>query len=221
MPATLDPAQALMPAVILISGAGTNMLAIARRAASGELPIEIRSVVSDRADAGGLGKARALGIATNVLKPGQFPDRPSYDAALADLIDEHAPGVVILAGFMRILSSAFVQRFMGRTLNIHPSLLPKFPGLHTHRRVLAAHEREHGASVHFVTEDLDGGPVIAQARVPVMPTDDEVSLAARVLDQEHRIYPAAIDWFARGRFALREGKAWLDGRVLAGPVLFE
>jgi phosphoribosylglycinamide formyltransferase-1 len=221
MPATVEPTQALMPTVILISGAGSNMLAIAQRAARGELPIDVRAVISDRADAAGLEKARALGIATEVLTARNYGDRASYDAALADLIEKHAPRLLILAGFMRILSSDFVQRFMGRTLNIHPSLLPKYRGLHTHRRVLEALEQEHGASVHFVTEELDGGPVIVQARVPVLPTDDEASLTARVRVQEHRIYPAAVDWFARGRLALKDGKAWLDGQALAAPVLYE
>jgi phosphoribosylglycinamide formyltransferase-1 len=221
MPATLDPAPALMPAVILISGAGSNMQAIARKAASGELPIEVRAVVSDRADAAGLEKACALGIATEVLSPRSYTDRASYDAALADVIDKRMPGLLILAGYMRILSSAFVQRFAGRALNIHPSLLPKFPGLYTHRRALEAHEHEHGACVHFVTEDLDGGPVIVQARVPVLPTDDEATLAARVRTQEHRIYPAAVDWFARGRLKLQDGKACFDGQALDTPLLLK
>jgi phosphoribosylglycinamide formyltransferase-1 len=221
MPATVDPAQALMPAVILISGAGSNMQAIAQKAVRRELPIEVRAVVSDRADAAGLEKARALGIPTEVLSPRHYADRASYDAALADVIEKHAPGLLILAGFMRILSSAFVQRFAGRALNIHPSLLPKFPGLHTHRRVLEAHEHEHGASVHFVTEELDGGPVIVQARVPVLPADDEASLGARVRVQEHRIYPAAVDWFARGRLTLQHHKACFDGQALDTPILVE
>jgi phosphoribosylglycinamide formyltransferase-1 len=197
------------------------MQAIAQRAAHGELPIDVRIVVSDRADAAGLAKAQALGIDTQVLAPRDYADRASYDAALAELIEKHAPHLLILAGFMRILSSNFVQRFAGRTLNIHPSLLPKYPGLHTHRRVLEARDREHGASVHFVTEELDGGPVIVQARVPVLPTDDEATLSARVRVQEHRIYPAAVEWFARGRLALTAGKVWFDGRPLHSPLLLE
>jgi phosphoribosylglycinamide formyltransferase-1 len=221
MPATLEPPQALMPAVILISGAGSNMEVIAQRAVRRELPLDIRAVISDRADAAGLEKASALGIETAVLPARGYTNRASYDAALADLIDEHAPRLLVLAGFMRILSSDFVQRFIGRMLNIHPSLLPKYPGLYTHRRALEAHEREHGASVHFVTEELDGGPVIVQARVPILPGDDEAMLAARVRAQEHRIYPAAVDWFARGRLALADGKAWFDGHALDTPILLE
>jgi len=221
MPATLEPAQALMPTVILISGAGSNMQAIAQRAALGELPIDIRAVVSDRADAPGLAKASALGIHTEVLAPRGYADRTSYDAALTDLIERHAPRLLILAGFMRILSSPFVRRFLGRTLNIHPSLLPKYPGLHTHRRVLEAHDHEHGASVHFVTEELDGGPIIVQARVAVLPTDDATTLAARIRGLEHRIYPAAVAWFANGRIELTDGKVWFDGQPLQTPIVLE
>jgi phosphoribosylglycinamide formyltransferase-1 len=205
--------------VVLVSGRGSNLKAIAARADAGELPVRIEAVVSDRADAGALEWARARGIATSVLSPRDFPDRGTYGRALGDIVESHAPQLVLLAGFMRILSDEFVLRFSGRMLNIHPSLLPKYAGLHTHRRALEAGEREHGASVHFVTPELDGGPVVLQARVPVLPGDDEDSLAARVLREEHLIYPRCVGWFAAGRLALRDGAAWLDGRRLDAPVV--
>jgi phosphoribosylglycinamide formyltransferase-1 len=213
--------DARLPVVALISGRGSNLRAIAERAAAGSLPIEIRAVVSDRPGAGGLAWAASAGIRTAALEPAKFADRSAYDAALAELVDSFAPRLVLLAGFMRILTPAFVDRFEGRMLNIHPSLLPRHRGLHTHRRVLEAGEAEHGASVHFVTRELDGGPVVIQAVVPVEPGDDEASLAARVLVQEHRIYPRCVDWFARGRLRFEDGAAWLDGKRLDAPVRME
>jgi phosphoribosylglycinamide formyltransferase-1 len=209
----------LLRVVVLVSGRGSNLQAIAARAAAGELPVRIEAVISDRADAGALPWARERGIATAVLSPRDFPDRETYGRALGDIVESYAPQLVVLAGFMRILSDEFVLRFSGRMLNIHPSLLPKYAGLHTHRRALEAGDREHGASVHFVTPELDGGPVVLQARVPVLPGDDEDSLAARVLREEHLIYPRCIDWFAAGRLAFRDGAAWLDGRRLYAPVV--
>ena len=209
----------LLRVVVLVSGRGSNLKAIAARADAGELPVRIEAVVSDRADAGALEWARAQGIATSVLSPRDFPDREAYGRALGDIVESHAPQLVVLAGFMRILSDEFVLRFSGRMLNIHPSLLPRYAGLHTHRRALAAGDREHGASVHFVTPELDGGPVVLQARVPILPGDDEDSLAARVLREEHVIYPRCVGWFAAGRLALRDGAAWLDGKRLDAPVV--
>jgi phosphoribosylglycinamide formyltransferase 1 len=209
----------LLRVVVLVSGRGSNLKAIAARADAGELPVRIEAVVSDRADADALEWARARGIATSVLSPRDFPDRETYGRALGDIVESHAPQLVLLAGFMRILSDEFVLRFSGRMLNIHPSLLPKYAGLHTHRRALEAGEREHGASVHFVTPELDGGPVVLQARVPVLPGDDEDSLAARVLREEHLIYPRCVGWFAAGRLAFRDGAAWLDDRRLDAPVM--
>jgi phosphoribosylglycinamide formyltransferase-1 len=209
----------LLRVVVLVSGRGSNLKAIAARADAGELPVCIEAVVSDRADAGALEWARAQGIATSVLSPGDFADRATFGRALGDIVESHAPQLVVLAGFMRILSDEFVLRFSGRMLNIHPSLLPKYPGLHTHRRALEAGDREHGASVHFVTPELDGGPVVLQARVPVLPDDDADSLAARVLREEHVIYPRCVGWFAAGRLAFRDGAAWLDGRRLDAPVV--
>ena len=208
----------LLRVVVLVSGRGSNLRAIAARADAGELPVRIAAVVSDRADAIALEWARERGIATSVLSPRDFPDRGAYGRALGDIVESHAPQLVLLAGFMRILSDEFVLRFSGRMLNIHPSLLPRHAGLHTHRRALEAGDREHGASVHFVTPELDGGPVVLQARVPILPGDDEDSLAARVLREEHVIYPRCVGWFAAGRLAFRDGAAWLDGKRLDAPV---
>ena len=181
---------------------------------AGALPVEIRAVVSDRADALGLERARRAGITTAVLQARGFPDRSAYDTALQSLIDGHAPSLVVLAGFMRILSPEFVAHYAGRLINIHPSLLPRFRGLHTHRRALEAGARQHGASVHFVTDELDSGPVIIQASVPVLSDDTEARLAARVLTQEHQIYPLAIRWIAEGRLHLNGGRVYLDGSPL-------
>ncbi len=215
----MSDAAGRLPIVVLISGTGSNLRAIAEQVDDGALPVEIRAVLSDRADAPGLAWAAGAGLPTVALSPRGFPDRASYDRALAAEVERFQPGLVVLAGFMRILGDPFVDRFAGRLLNIHPSLLPKYRGLHTHRRALEAGEREHGASVHFVTRELDGGPVVLQARVPVRDGDDEVTLAARVLAEEHRIYPECIGWFAAGRLALRDGAAYLDGRRLDAPVI--
>jgi phosphoribosylglycinamide formyltransferase-1 len=189
--------------VILVSGRGSNMEAIVRACAGEGWPARIAAVVSNRADAAGLGFARARGIATAVVDHTAFASRDAFDAELARSIDAFAPDVVALAGFMRILGAAFVQRYDGRLVNIHPSLLPAFPGLHTHRRAIEAGCKVAGASVHFVTADLDHGPIIGQAIVPVLPDDSEQSLAARVLVQEHRLYPLAIRWLVKG--LLRQG----------------
>jgi phosphoribosylglycinamide formyltransferase-1 len=208
----------LLPTAILISGRGTNMRVIAERAAAGSLPIEIRTVISDRAAAEGLQVAATMNIPTRVLAPRDFPDRPTYDQALVRLLSEYQPQLVVLAGFMRILTPHVTGAFAGRILNIHPSLLPGYRGLHTHRRVLDAGEKLHGVSVHFVTAELDGGPVIVQAEVPVLPGDSETTLSARVQRAEHRIYPQTIEWFARGRLLLKDGRAWLDGKPLQTPL---
>lgn len=214
----MNDAAARLPIVVLISGAGSNLRAIAAQARAGALPVEIRAAISDRADAAGLAWAAAAGIPTVALSPRAFADRAAFDRALAEQVERFAPGLVVLAGFMRILGDEFVDRFAGRLINIHPSLLPKYRGLHTHRRALEAGDREHGASVHFVTRELDGGPVVIRAKVPVRAGDDESSLAARVLAEEHRIYPECIGWFAAGRLRMRDGSAFLDGRRLDTPV---
>lgn len=168
-------------------------------------------MISNRPDAAGLAFARAHGIAAELLDHTAYPDRAAFDAALAACIDAHAPDLVVLAGFMRVLTDGFVRRYAGRLLNIHPSLLPSFPGLHTHRRALETGVRVHGASVHFVTAELDDGPIVIQAAVPVLPGDDESTLAARVLAQEHRIYPQAVRWFVEDRLVLGGGRVTVTG----------
>ncbi len=205
--------------VVLISGSGSNLQAIIDACDNGTIEGEVVAVISNRPDAYGLERARRAGIAAEVLDHTAFDDRAAFDRALIGQIDAHRPDLVVLAGFMRILTPAFVQHYSGRLLNIHPSLLPAYQGLHTHRRVLEAGDPVHGASVHFVTEELDGGPVILQAEVPVLPDDDEQTLAARVLEQEHRIYPTVIQWFAEGRLRLDpEHGVLLDGDRLHRPV---
>jgi phosphoribosylglycinamide formyltransferase 1 len=194
-----------LPLVVLISGRGSNLQAIIDQSQSGHLPVEIRAVLSNRPHAQGLTRAQRAGIATEVLDHRNFPTRESFDQALIKLIDSYAPQLVILAGFMRILTVGFVRHYQGRLLNIHPSLLPDFPGLDTHRRVLQAGRKEHGATVHFVTHQVDGGPIILQARVPVYTDDTPDTLAARVLEQEHRLYPEAIRAYAEGRVGLKGG----------------
>jgi phosphoribosylglycinamide formyltransferase 1 len=210
-----------LPIAILISGRGSNMSTIAERAAAHALPVVVRVVISDQPAAPGLQSAAAMQLPTRVLSPREFADKAAYERALAELIIEHGAKLVVLAGFMRILSAQFIAAFSGRILNVHPSLLPKYRGLHTHRRVLEAGDQVHGVSIHFVTEELDGGPVIVQSRVPVRSGDTEATLSARVQRHEHRIYPLAIDWFARGRLVLRDNCAWLDGKRLETPVLVE
>jgi len=192
---------AIKSIVILISGRGSNMRSIVEA----RLPLRVAAVISNRADAAGLGYAREKGIAVETIDHRGFPTREAFDAALAAAIERHRPDLVVLAGFMRILGDAFVARFAGRMINIHPSLLPMFPGLHTHRRALEEGVKVHGATVHFVTPSLDHGPIVAQAAVPVLPGDDEQTLAARVLAQEHRIYPMALRWFAEERLVIRDG----------------
>jgi len=184
--------------VILISGRGSNMVALL----DAGIPAQIAAVISNDPAATGLQTAAERGIATVALDHRQYPDRERFDAALAEAIDAHAPDLVVLAGFMRILTAGFVARYAGRMLNIHPSLLPSFPGLHTHRQALQSGVRVHGATVHFVTPQLDHGPIVIQAAVPVLPDDDEDRLAARVLAQEHRIYPQAVRWFCADRLAV-------------------
>jgi len=207
--------------VALVSGRGSNLRAIVAAARAGQISIDLRAVVSDRSDGAAIAWARSEGFPTHVLRPVDFADRETYDGALTELVARYDPGLVVLAGFMRILGPVFVNRFLGRTLNIHPSLLPKHRGLSTHRRVLEAGDREHGASVHFVTLELDNGPVVLQSRVPVLASDDEAKLAARVLELEHVIYPKCIGWFASERLRYRTGGAWLDGRLLDSPVIMK
>lgn len=182
--------------VVLISGNGSNLQAIIDAIDAGRLAASVAAVVSNRKDAGGIERARRAGIPVRVIAHGDFACRAQFDDALAEAIEAFTPDLVILAGFMRILGAAFIRRFDRRILNIHPSLLPRFKGTHTHRRAIEAGETEHGATVHVVTEDLDDGPVVSQVRVPVLPGDDEETLATRVLDREHELYPAAIATYA-------------------------
>ena len=198
--------------VILISGRGSNMEALLAAVASGALPVRIAGVLANRPDAQGLETAAAQGVPTGVVDHKQFADRAAFDAAMTEAIDRFAPDLVVLAGFMRILTDGFVRHYAGRLVNIHPSLLPSFPGLHTHRRALEEGVRIHGCTVHFVTPALDHGPVIVQAAVPVLDDDDEASLAARVLAQEHQVYPLAVRWFAEDRLRLIDGRVLFDAR---------
>lgn len=200
--------------VVLISGSGSNLQALIDSTTSAGHPARIRAVISNRADAYGLERARQAGIETRVLDHREFDGREAFDQALAALIDSFTPHLVVLAGFMRILSPGFVRHYTGRLLNIHPSLLPRHKGLHTHQRALEAGDAEHGCSVHFVTEELDGGPLVLQAVIPVESGDSPDTLAQRVHAEEHRIYPLAVRWFAEGRLRLGESGALLDGQAL-------
>ncbi|SDP92641.1 phosphoribosylglycinamide formyltransferase [Ectopseudomonas guguanensis] len=200
--------------VVLISGSGSNLQALIDSVAQDGNPARIGAVISNRADAYGLQRAKQAGIATELLDHKQFDGREAFDAALIQAIEAHQPDLVVLAGFMRILTPGFVQHYAGRLLNIHPSLLPRHKGLHTHQRALEAGDSEHGCSVHFVTEELDGGPLVVQAVLPVMADDTAESLASRVHQQEHQIYPLAVRWFAEGRLRLGAQGAMLDGEPL-------
>ena len=208
MPQTCD-------VVVLLSGTGSNLQALIDSTRTGDSPARIAAVISNRSDAYGLQRARDAGIDTRALDHKAFEGREAFDSALIELIDAFNPKLVVLAGFMRILSADFVRHYEGRLLNIHPSLLPKYKGMHTHQRALDAGDSEHGCSVHFVTEELDGGPLVVQAVVPVESADSAQSLAQRVHTQEHRIYPLAVRWFAEGRLVLGEQGALLDGQLLA------
>lgn len=207
-------------AVVLVSGGGTNLQAFIDAIRDGALDLEIAAVISNRRDAFGLERARRAGIESICVPSRGIRDRNAYDQQLAAAIDPFAPDLILLAGFLRILGKPFVERFAGRILNIHPSLLPKFPGLDTHERALAAGEELHGCTVHFVTEELDGGPPILQGCVPVLKTDDVHALAERVLAVEHEIYPQAAALFASGRIECRDGRCLLDGKPLDAPLRF-
>ncbi len=199
---------------VLVSGNGSNLQALMDACAAGRIQGELVGVLSNRPDAFALERAREAGIATQVLSNQAFNDRDSYDAALIQALETWQPDLLVMAGFMRILTPGFVQHFAGRMLNIHPSLLPKYQGVKTHARAIAAGDTVHGASVHFVTEELDGGPIVLQARVPIFPEDDESSLAERVLSQEHQLYPLVVNWFCQQRLRMQDGQAWLDGQPL-------
>ncbi|KEA62727.1 Phosphoribosylglycinamide formyltransferase [Marinobacterium lacunae] len=200
--------------VVLISGSGSNLQAIIDSIEAGTIAGRISAVISNKADAYGLTRAQNAGIATQVLNHKQFADRAAFDQALQESIDSYQPDLVVLAGFMRILTPEFVRHYAGRLFNIHPSLLPLYKGLHTHQRALEAGDREHGCTVHFVTEELDGGPLVVQAPIPVTADDDADSLQQRVHTLEHRIYPLAVSWFCAGRLKLTDAGVVLDGEHL-------
>ncbi|MCA1922577.1 phosphoribosylglycinamide formyltransferase [Buttiauxella noackiae] len=200
--------------VVLISGNGSNLQAIIDACKLKKINATVAAVFSNKTDAFGLERARAAEIPAHALTASQFADRAAFDRELMLEIDAYAPDLVVLAGYMRILSPEFVGHYAGRLINIHPSLLPKYPGLNTHSQVLENGDEVHGTSVHFVTEELDGGPVILQAKVPVFEGDDEEDITARVQNQEHAIYPLVVSWFIEGRLQMRENSAWLDGNKL-------
>ncbi|MCM2679276.1 phosphoribosylglycinamide formyltransferase [Echinimonas agarilytica] len=200
--------------VVLISGSGSNLQTILDHANDGKIDGDVVGVISNRSEAFGLERAAESGVPTKVLDHTMFSSRDDYDESLAGLIDSFEPDVIVLAGFMRILTPEFVRRFSGKMINIHPSLLPKYTGLHTHRRAIEAGDDVHGCSVHFVTEELDGGPVILQAKVPIFEDDTEQLLQDRILEQEHRIFPLTVQWLASGRVKLVDGTAEMDGERL-------
>lgn len=204
--------------VVLISGRGSNLAALLDAAGAPDYPARVCAVISNRADAAGLDYARRAGVSARVIAHGDYSSREQFDDALRHAIEEFAPDLVVLAGFMRVLTSGFVQHFLGRLLNIHPSLLPNYKGLNTHQRAIDDRAKIHGATVHFVSPDVDGGAAIIQAAVPVEANDTATTLAERVLEQEHVILPLAVRWFAEGRLYLRGNAVFMDGNVLEQPI---
>lgn len=224
MPASSLTTDPLPRLAVLVSGAGSNMVAIARACAEGRIPARVSAVIADIPDAGGLQRAREMGLEAITVDRRAFRDtagkhdRAAFESALDAAIESAGADFIILAGFMRVLSPEFIARHAGRMLNIHPSLLPRYKGLDTHARVLEAGDAEHGASVHFVTPELDGGPVIAQGVVPVLPGDTVATLSARVHAVEHKLYPMVIQWLTSGRLRWNDGHPALDGKALSAPV---
>lgn len=214
-----EPSEALPRLVVLISGNGSNLQVLIDAISAGRLPVRLVAVISNRPQAHGLQRAADSGIPTQTVDHTGFENRENFDAALQECIDSYRPDLLVLAGFMRILTPAFVNHYTGRLLNIHPSLLPKYKGVNTHARALADGVKEHGVSVHFVTPELDGGPVIMQAKIPVLPSDTPETLARRVQAQEHIIYPRVVKWFAEGRIQLRDNQVWLDGNLMKTPAM--
>jgi len=217
----MTEAHAPLKLVVLISGRGSNLKALLEAIDAGELSAVVSAVITDRPNAPGLEYARQRSIDTLMLDAADYSDREAYDLALQGMIDLFHPGLIVLAGFLRILSPAFVNHYAGRLINIHPSLLPEFRGLNTHQRAIEAGADEHGASVHFVSEKLDGGPVIAQVRIPVGPDDNSDTLAQRVLEQEHPLYVTVIQWIAEGRVTLDDDGLRCDGKLLKKPHQLE
>jgi len=223
MPASSSTTETPPRLAVLISGAGSNMLAIARACAAGSIPARISAVISDVPTAGGIARARELGLATVVIDRRAYrragaADRAGFETALAAALEASGAEYVVLAGFLRVLSAGFVSRYAGRMLNIHPSLLPRHKGLDTHARALAAGDVEHGVSVHFVTAELDGGPLVAQSAVPVLAGDTVASLSARVHALEHMLYPMVIQLLTSGRLQWNDGRPTLDGAPLSAPL---
>lgn len=206
---------------VLISGSGSNLQSFIDKAETGDIDLDLCVVFSNKPDAYGLNRAKEAGIATECLEHGAYADRETFDKAVAEILDGYSPDLIVLAGFMRILSPWFVNHYQGRVLNIHPALLPAYPGLDTHQRVLDAGDKWHGSTVHFVTEVLDGGPLILQGRLPVDPNETADELCARVQALEHQIYPQAADWFGKGRIEFRNGTTQLDGEPLESPVVVD
>ena len=200
--------------VVLVSGSGSNLQAILDACQNQHIHASVKAVFSNKAEAFGLERARNANTPAHAINPKEFESRETFDRELMNQIDAYQPDLIVLAGYMRILSAEFVRHYLGRMVNIHPSLLPKYPGLHTHQRAIDAQDKEHGTSVHFVTEELDGGPVILQAKVPVFSEDDADMLANRVLTQEHQIYPLVCKWFCEDRLAMKDGHAYLDDMQL-------
>ncbi len=201
-----------MNGVVLISGSGSNLQSIIDN--SKEIDLNISSVISNKADAYGLERAKKANIKTDVIEHNDFNSREEFDSELSKIIDSYNPGIIILAGFMRILTPEFTNKYLGKMLNIHPSLLPKFQGLHTHQRAIDTNEKEHGVSIHFVTSELDGGPIIAQRKVKVLPGDDANILGSRVLKEEHILYPEVINKFTQGKLKFNNNKAFLNGEEI-------
>lgn len=210
----MDGRAELPKIVILISGSGSNMLSIVESVKTQQIEAEIAAVISNKADAKGIEKAQQQDIATAIVEHTKFASQSDFEQALSQCIDEYEPDLIVLAGFMRILSADFVNRYLGKLLNIHPSLLPKYQGLHTHKRALEAGDKEHGATVHFVIPDLDAGPNIVQAVVKVKEDDNENSLQKRVLEQEHIIYPIVINWYVCGRIQFKDNQVLFDNKQL-------
>jgi len=210
-----------LKAAILVSGSGSNLQSFIDQVADNRVDLEIAVVMANRRDAHGLVRAKTSGIETSCIEHGQFADRASFDRAIAKELDRFAPELIILAGFMRILSPWFVQYFEGKILNIHPALLPLYTGLHTHDRVLQAGDSHHGSTIHFVTEELDGGPRILAGRIAIRADDTADTLMSRVQAVEHQIYPQAAQLFAEGRVTYKDGNAWLDGQILTDPLVID
>ncbi len=200
--------------VVLISGSGSNLQALIDNQISGQVSGQISAVISNKQDAFGLVRAEKANIATHVVDHTQYSSRETYDQALAQVIDTYQPDLVVLAGFMRILTPEFVQKYVGKMLNIHPSLLPKYQGLNTHQRAIDAGDKTHGVSVHFVTEELDGGPVVCQAEIPILTDDTAETLAKRIHTKEHIIYPLVVEWFCQNKLVMKDNQAFLDDNLL-------